>query len=68
MFEKTYLLSPERIHLLRKIWLAKNIKSKVKFLFYVKIMSGFMCELYFIVFKTFYIFILIKTKKLNYFD
>jgi len=27
-----------------------------------------MCELYFIVFKTIYIFILIKTGKLNYFD
>ena len=67
MFEKTYLLSPERIHLLRKIWLAKNIKSKVKFLFYVKIMSVFMCELYFIVFKTINIFILIKTGKIKLF-
>ena len=67
MFEKTYLLSPERIHLSRKIWLAKNIKSKVKFLFYVKIMSLFMCELYFIVFKTFYIFNFIKTRKIKLF-
>lgn len=67
MFEKTYLLSPERIYFLRKIWLAKNIKSQVKFLFYVKIMSVFMCELYFIVFKTIYIFILTKTGKIKLF-
>lgn len=67
MFEKTYLISPERIYLLQKIWLAKNIKSQVKFLFYVKIMSILMCELYFIVFKTIYIFILIKTGKIKLF-